>query len=139
MIKLFSKSSRLGVSAVTLGLGLLASTTTFSPPAQAVEASSYQSSCRNIRISGDLLSANCRTRAGDYKDTNIRVRGIENNDGNLKFVGLGVSSSYQRSCQNIGVAGATLTASCRRINGTYNNRAAILIPGIKNIDGNLTY
>jgi hypothetical protein len=138
MIRLSSESSRLGISIVTLGLGLLASTTTFSPPAQAVEASSYQSSCRNIGISGDLLSANCRTRAGGYKNTNIRVRGIENNDGNLRFVGLGVSSSYQRSCRNIGVAGATLTASCRRINGTYKG-TAILIPGIKNIDGNLTY
>jgi CVNH domain len=138
MIKLFSKSSRLGVSAVTLGLGLLASTTTFSSPAQAVEPSSYQSSCRNITISADLLTANCRTISGGYRTSSIRVQGIQNKDGVLDFTRLGVASSYQRTCGSIGVAGATLTASCRRINGTYRS-TSILIPGIKNINGDLTY
>ncbi|MEH2394209.1 MAG: hypothetical protein V7K21_21935 [Nostoc sp.] len=38
-------------------------------------------------------------------------------------------SSYPAFCRNIGVAGATLTASCRRINGTYNS-TSILIKGI---------
>lgn len=47
-------------------------------------------------------------------------------------------SSYQSSCRNISVAGATLTASCRRRNGTYNP-TSILIRGIYNNDGNLRY
>ena len=48
------------------------------------------------------------------------------------------ASSYQNSCRRIGVAGATLTASCRRINGTYNS-TSILIKGIFNKNGVLRY
>ncbi len=138
MIRLSSKSSPLGISVITLGLGLLASTTTFSSPAQAVSPSSYQSSCRNITISSDLLSASCRTISGSYRNSSIRIQGIQNKDGVLDFTRLGVASSYQRTCGNIGIAGATLTSSCRRINGTYRS-TSILIPGIKNINGDLTY
>jgi CVNH domain len=132
MIKLYS----LGISGTLFGL--LASTTILSSPAHAVSPSSYQSSCRNIRISSDLLSASCRTIAGSYRNSSIRIQGIENRDGYLYFTRLGVASSYQRSCRNIGIAGATLTASCRRINGTYRG-TSIFIPGIKNINGDLSY
>ena len=45
-------------------------------------------------------------------------------------------SSFQHSCRDIGVAGATLHATCRRINGSWN-RTAIQIRGIENINGNL--
>ncbi|WP_375514455.1 hypothetical protein, partial [uncultured Nostoc sp.] len=36
------------------------------------------------------------------------------------FAGPSSPSSYQNSCQNIGVTRDILTASCRRRNGTYN-------------------
>ena len=48
------------------------------------------------------------------------------------------ASSYQLSCNNIGAAGSTLFADCRRINGTCN-KSQIQIPGVENIDGNLRY
>ncbi|MCC5627214.1 CVNH domain-containing protein [Nostoc sphaeroides CHAB 2801] len=54
------------------------------------------------------------------------------------FAGPSSPSTYQNSCRNIGVTGATLTANCRRRNGTFN-RTSILIRGIDNINGNLRY
>lgn len=131
-------TSRLSISGMLFGLGLLTSSVIFSAPAQAVSPSSYPLSCRNISIRSDLLSASCRTVAGNYRNSSIRIQGIENSDGRLVFTRLGVASSYQRTCRNIGISGATLTASCRRINGSYLG-TSILIPGIKNINGDLTY
>ena len=54
------------------------------------------------------------------------------------FAGPNNASTYQFSCRNIGVSGATLTASCSKINGRYIN-TAIQIRGIVNVDGDLTY
>ena len=48
------------------------------------------------------------------------------------------ASTYQMSCRHIGVAGSTLFANCRRMDGSFN-RTSILIPGIENIDGVLRY
>lgn len=45
-------------------------------------------------------------------------------------------SSFQLTCREIGVSGATLHATCRRMNGSWN-RTAIQIRGIENINGNL--
>jgi hypothetical protein len=47
-------------------------------------------------------------------------------------------SNYQNSCWNTQVDGATLSARCRRINGG-SIRTSILIRGIENQNGNLTY
>lgn len=107
---------------------------------QNVPASSYQSSCTNIRItgSGDRISARCLRRNLTYNNTSIYFRGIHNINGVLQFQGLDSASSFQLSCTNIFIAGNTLVASCRRINGSYNT-TSILIPGIHNIDGILTY
>ena len=57
---------------------------------------------------------------------------------NAAFADPSSPSSYQNSCRDISVVGATLTASCRRRNGTYNP-TSILIRGIENIDGYLSY
>jgi Tfp pilus assembly protein FimT len=103
------------------------------------DPSSYQSSCRNIGASGATLTAQCRRRNGTHNNTSILIRGIYNDDGNLRYTSNATdTSSYQSSCRNIGVSGATLTAQCRRRNGTHNN-TSILIRGIYNDDGNLRY
>jgi CVNH domain len=47
-------------------------------------------------------------------------------------------SNYQNSCWNAQVNGSTLFARCRRINGG-SIRTSILIRGIENRNGNLTY
>ena len=47
-------------------------------------------------------------------------------------------SSYQSSCENIKITGATLSARCRLVNGSTKS-TSILIRGIDNQNGNLTY
>jgi CVNH domain len=110
----------------------------FALPAQAQQMSSYQDSCRHIRVHGATLAADCRRMDGSFNETAIEIRGIENIDGNLQFSSMVQPSSYQITCRHIRVTGATLTALCRRIDGTWNESSA-LIPGIANIDGNLQY
>jgi hypothetical protein len=110
----------------------------FALPAQAQQMSSYQDSCRHIRVHGATLSADCRRMNGSFNETAIEIRGIENIDGNLQFSSMVQPSSYQITCRHIRVTGATLTALCRRIDGTWNESSA-LIAGIANIDGNLQY
>jgi hypothetical protein len=101
--------------------------------------SSYQSSCQSISVAGATLSARCRRIDGTFNSTSILIRGIYNNNGNLRYTGSpAAASSYQSSCQSISVAGATLSARCRRINGTFNS-TSILIRGIYNNNGVLSY
>lgn len=102
------------------------------------QTSSFQNSCNNTSIAGDTLSATCRRRDGSFTDTSIRIRGIRNSNGKFVFIGLNKASSYPRSCNNISIAGDTLSATCRRRNGSFRD-TAISIPGIKNNNGNLTY
>jgi murein DD-endopeptidase MepM/ murein hydrolase activator NlpD len=108
------------------------------PEASATKNSSYQLTCSNISVEGDTLLADCRKRNQTIKRTSIRILGIENIDGDLKDNGTKNPSTYQNSCNNISVAGATLSANCRKINGSYKS-TSILIPGIQNIDGTLSY
>jgi hypothetical protein len=84
------------------------------------------------------ITAQCKTKQGINKNASILIKGISNNNGMLQFVGFAVESSYQHSCENINISGATLTAQCRTRQGILNN-ASILVPGIHNIDGNLSY
>ncbi len=51
----------------------------------ATDSSSYQNSCRNIRVSQTFLSARCRRVNGGSNTTSIRIRGIENRDGTLTY------------------------------------------------------
>ncbi|MBW4634805.1 MAG: CVNH domain-containing protein [Iphinoe sp. HA4291-MV1] len=101
-------------------------------------SSTYQSSCSKISVSGATLSASCRRKNGKFKSTSILIRGIENNDGNLSYFRSTSPSTYQSSCSKISVSGATLSASCRRKNGKFKS-TSILIRGIENNDGNLSY
>jgi hypothetical protein len=104
---------------------------------RAQSSSTFQNSCSNITVTGDILKANCRRINGSYNDASIAIRGVENIDGTLKVTGTG-ASSYQLSCQNIGIVGNILSATCRRINGS-SQLSSLTLPGIANIDGVLTY
>ncbi|GAA6614237.1 CVNH domain-containing protein [Scytonema sp. NUACC26] len=118
---------------------ILAAASINTAKAEAYGGSNYTNSCSNIRIFGDTLSATCRRVDGSYTRTAIKVRGIENVNGNLSYISNpNASSTYQNSCTRIYVSGDTLSATCRRVNGSYN-RTAIEIPGISNINGVLSY
>lgn len=111
----------------------------FPSSTQAALSSIYQKNCKNIEISkGNLLSAKCQASSGKFNTSSILIQGIQNKDGVLNFTRLNVNSSYQRSCWGIHVNGATLSAKCKKINGEPKD-STILIPGIKNTDGKLTY
>ncbi|NMG09192.1 CVNH domain-containing protein [Brasilonema sp. UFV-L1] len=105
------------------------------------DPSSYQNSCRNIDVSGATLTAQCRRTDGTFNNnTSILIRGIYNDNGVLRYTSNATAaSSYAASCRNIGVSGATLTAECRRTDGTFNNNTSILIRGIYNDNGVLRY
>ena len=124
-------SSTLKSAAVILPLAL-------AMPAHAQQMSSYQDSCHHIRVQGATLYADCRRIDGSFNNTAIEIRGIANIDGNLQFSSMAQPSSYQLTCRHIRVFGATLTALCRRIDGTWNE-SSTMIPGIANINGNLQY
>ena len=48
-------------------------------------------------------------------------------------------STYQDSCTNPSVSGATLTAVCRKKDGSFNTKTSILVRGVDNVNGKLTY
>jgi hypothetical protein len=106
--------------------------------AHAQSASSFQMSCDHIGVAGATLFANCRRINGSFNRTSILLPGVQNINGNLRFNGMDQPSTFQNSCAGIGIAGSTLFAHCRRIDGSFN-RASILVPGIANIDGVLRY
>ncbi|MBD2777424.1 CVNH domain-containing protein [Iningainema tapete] len=53
--------------------------------AQEAIASDYHWSCRNIEVDGDVLSASCRTRNGQFRQSSIRILGIYNLNGKLSY------------------------------------------------------
>jgi hypothetical protein len=47
-------------------------------------------------------------------------------------------SNYQSSCNRISISGATLLATCRRVDGSFN-RTSVVLQGIENVDGQLQF
>jgi hypothetical protein len=107
-------------------------------PARAQQPASFQSSCKDISIAGATLSAICRRKDGSFNQTSIVLRGIANINGQLRLTQPDAPATFQDSCQNIHVVGNTLTATCRRADGS-SSESSILIPEITNIDGNLQF
>lgn len=100
---------------------------------------SFQDSCRNIRVSGNTLSARCRNERSSYISTSIQIRGITNVNGNLEYLRDGRGrSTYQDSCIDIGIDGANLNARCQREDGSYNY-STIFLRDIFNDNGRLSY
>ena len=96
----------------------------------------YQQTCTSISVQWDVLSAQCRTRNGNWNFTNLRdfrncEGDIANIDGRLQCTGNWDDGnnddnddndndggwlprgSYRDTCRNEEVQGATLTAECR--------------------------
>jgi hypothetical protein len=104
--------------------------------AQSVPSGSYQSSCKNIDVRGEVLSANCQDADGKWEATLLRdYRGcgsdIVNDNGALRCgnvaggyqAGLqsGVpNGSYTQSCQEIHAHGDDLEARCQTADGNWH-------------------
>ena len=130
---------------------------TFGPPTISVDTprGSYQQTCRNVRFNGDVLAADCKTFNGAWTPAMLLgaqtppcLADIENCNGRL-FCNRGSMpppGSYKESCRCTHVSATTLTADCRRSNGTWSGESGIStqLPnfascrnGIDNIDGAL--
>lgn len=120
-------------------IALLATSTLIgiNSPASATP-SSYQKSCNNISVFGNVLSANCSRANGSFKKTSIVLQGIENINGTLKVADPGKVSNYHFTCRNIRIRGNYLKAACNRRNGTIM-WTSIVLQGIENINGVLKY
>ena len=93
----------------------------------------YQQTCRDIRYSGTILTANCQKRDGGWRGTSLDYRGcrgpVINDNGNLRCgeggpgyggnVGHGglPRGDYKVTCQNIRMDGSTLVANCQKKDG----------------------
>ncbi|WP_375471021.1 LamG-like jellyroll fold domain-containing protein [uncultured Nostoc sp.] len=106
--------------------------------APAVISRSYQETCTDISVNGNVLSATCKRADGSLNKTSIVLKGIENIDGELKVTDPNKASSYQETCTEISIQGNVLSATCKRADGS-PNKTSIVLDGIENIDGNLTY
>jgi hypothetical protein len=103
----------------------------------------YTRSCNNCTYDGTTLSCLCGKNDGTYNNTslksNICSNGIDNQNGNLTCTI--PNGGYTRSCNNCIYDGTTLTCSCGKNDGTYNNTSLkpnICSNGIDNENGNLT-
>ena len=130
------------LAAALLGLA------TVSASAQPVHGS-FERTCRNIRVSGPALTADCRDASGHYRTSSVsydQCRGdIANNNGllfcDIADRGRRVTGSFERSCRNIQTAGGTLTAECADASGRYRRSSMDLDRcrgDIANNDGRLS-
>ncbi|MEY3868437.1 MAG: hypothetical protein RLZZ338_2328, partial [Cyanobacteriota bacterium] len=55
----------------------------------------FDESCDSISISGDVISAQCRTRNGRWVSTSLRLNGIENIDGELTYTSEPTNTSVE--------------------------------------------
>lgn len=82
---------------------------------------SYQETCSDIRMEGDTLHATCMTFDQQPNETSLQfpnscVGVISNVDGVLACTG--PVGSYAETCTDASVSGQTLTATCRKIDGS---------------------
>jgi hypothetical protein len=114
--------------------------------ADGIPSGSYQQSCKNIRVDGDTLTADCsadgggrvtssvsvRCRGGDIGNVNgtLRCNGGDSSGGLHLDLHLNAplpSGSYQQSCTNAHMNGTTLSATCSADNGARVNSSLNIV------------
>lgn len=110
--------------------------------AQSAPPGSYQQTCRDIGVRGDVLSARCQDTSGQWRDTQMRGTSycngdISNENGALRCNGSvgtyqgsnnggyyggynqgGVpGGSYTQTCQDVRIRGNDLEARCQSVDG----------------------
>jgi hypothetical protein len=111
-----------------------------SPSTAAAAPSSYQQTCSDISLDGNVLSATCRTRDQLPNRTSITLKGIENINGTLKVVDPQKTANFNLSCKGTAVQGAQISSKCGKISDpSLFVSTSTNINGIENIDGVLQY
>jgi hypothetical protein len=104
--------------------------------AQGIPQGSYQQTCNNVAVNGNVLTANCQDSRGNWinaqlPDVQRCGSDITNDNGVLHCAstgygrggyqtGNGPSGSYMQSCQDIHVGGDDLHARCQRRDGSWH-------------------
>ena len=104
--------------------------------AQGIPQGSYQQTCNNVAVNGNVLSANCQDSRGNWINAQLpdmqRCNGdITNDNGALRCAsssygpggyqaGNGPNGSYMQSCQDVHVGGDDLHARCQRRDGSWH-------------------
>jgi len=119
---------------------------------QGLPAGDYQQTCRDIRSNGNRIDASCQRSDGSWANTWIDTSScgggsIVNDNGSLRCAsgstaqGGVPSGTYQQSCRDIRGDGNTLSASCQKKDGSWNNTSLSHYNDcrgqIENDDGNL--
>jgi hypothetical protein len=111
--------------------------------AQSVPQGSYQQTCRDIGVRGDVLTARCKDISGNWQNAQMRdisyCNGdITNDNGALRCASAGgyeggynggysggyyqggvPDGSYSQTCQNVRIRGNDLEATCKTVNGDW--------------------
>lgn len=109
---------------------------------------SWSDSCRNARMVGDRLIADCKRRDGGWTTSAIRAdkcrKNVANDNGRLVCDDDRVRplprGSWQETCRKGEIRGDRLVAECRRMNGKWRDtdiRYERCRRDIRNIDGRL--
>jgi hypothetical protein len=104
--------------------------------AQGIPQGSYQQTCNNVAVNGNVLTANCQDSRGNWinaqlPDVQRCGSDITNDNGVLHCAsssygrggyqaGNGPSGSYTQSCQDIHVGGDDLHARCQTRDGNWH-------------------
>ncbi len=83
---------------------------------------SYEKTCRNIKVSGDTLSAQCQSTGGGWHNTKLNnfpacTSDITNVNGKLQCKQGAPKGSYTQTCKDVKVSGSTLHAKCKDQSG----------------------
>jgi hypothetical protein len=119
-------------------LALFVLTMGTSSMAQGIPQGSYQQTCNNVAVNGNILSANCQDSHGNWisaqlPDSQRCSSDIVNDNGVLRCstagfgttaayraAGNGPGGSYAQSCQDIHVGGDDLHARCQTRDGNWH-------------------
>ncbi|MEM7008569.1 MAG: CVNH domain-containing protein [Thermodesulfobacteriota bacterium] len=89
---------------------------------------SYQNSCRNMDVRGNILQAQCQRQDGSWRYTSIDYEDcysdITNQNGRLQcgqrhHHNMVPRGSYKQTCRDIGMNGEILSAQCEKENGNW--------------------
>lgn len=88
----------------------------------------YKETCRNMRVNGDRLNAECQRREGSWRFTSIEYdecySDITNQNGQLTcgqrhHHNMLPKGSYRKTCQDISINGDVLDAQCQKRDGSW--------------------
>ncbi len=144
-----SSPLNLFVRPMAAGILILAGLAAISSSASALPAGSYLQSCQNVYQMGDVLKANCRTKAGALRATTYQISkcrkpgdNLSNIDGRLRCAEALPGGTYRSTCRNdYVVLDGILYSYCETISGEYTPsqiKVSSCVGGvIANINGRL--